>query len=285
MNTTVESGRIYPQDQLNRYTFLEQDVRGELVQLSSSYQQLLKGHDYPAPVQRWLGELMAATSLLTATLKFEGHINVQLQGDGALNFMSVNGSHQQQLRGIARVREPIADHVTDLQAVLGNGHLIITLTPNQGERYQGLVNADAASIAEMIENYFAQSEQLHTRLWLHADGEHAAGMLLQVMPAAGHDRQAFEHLEKLTETMTASELYTLPAEQVLTRLYHQEQVELYPPQAVSFFCGCSREKTLEALAAVDPNELREIMAEDGKIVMTCEYCLTDYVFADESQLN
>jgi molecular chaperone Hsp33 len=270
----------YPTDLLYRYTFSAQDVRGELVQLSSSYQRMIQGHNYPAPVQRLLGELMSATALLSATLKFEGQISLQVQGDGPVNFIAVNGSHQQDLRGLARVRDTIADDNNDFRALFGKAVMIITITPDDGERYQGVVDADADSLALVIERYFAQSEQLHTRVWLHADGEHAAGMFLQVLPAAGHDLQAFEHLETLTGSMTAHELYTLGGEEVLHRLYHQEELELYAPQQVSFHCGCSRERTLESLAAVHPDELRAILAEDGEVVMTCDYCLAEYRFSE-----
>lgn len=263
---------------LYRYSFVEYDVRGELVQLTSSYQRMLLGHEYPLVVQRLLGELMAATSLLTATLKFEGHIALQLQGDGPLSFITVNGGHDQTLRGVASLRSEISDQERSLRAVLGKGHLAITLTPERGERYQGIVAADADDIATILENYFEQSEQLHTRLWLHADGENAAGMMLQVMPSKGSDLLGFEHLEHLTNTITANELYTLPGEQVLARLYHQEKVELYPLQVVTFHCGCSREKTIDALTTVNPIELQQILDEDGEIVMTCEYCLAEYVF-------
>lgn len=275
----------YPTDQLFRYTFSEQDVRGELVQLSQSYQRLIQGHNYPAPVQRLLGELMAVTALLSATLKFEGQINLQVQGDGPINFIAVNGSHQQDLRGIAHLRTEIADDMNDFRQLFGRAVLIITLTPTVGERYQGVVNADADSLAEVVQNYFAQSEQLHTRIWLHADGEYAAGMLLQVMPAAGHDRSAFEHLETLTATITANELYSLAGEEVLHRLYHQEAIELYEVQQVSFHCGCSRERTLDGLASIHPDEIREILAQDGEIVMTCDYCLTDYRFTESDLLG
>lgn len=272
----------YPTDKLLRYTFLEQDVRGELVQLSTSYQRMILGHDYPAPVQRLLGELMAAASLLTATLKFEGHISIQIQGDGPVNFVAVNGSHHQELRGIARVRSVIADDMNDLRTLMGaKAVMVITLTPLEGERYQGVVSADNISIAGVVEDYFMQSEQLRTRIWLFADGEHAAGMMLQVMPAAGTTLEAFEHLEHLTDTITAAELFTLPGEQVLHRLYHEEHVELYPAQPVSFKCGCSREGTLEALASVSPEELREIIAEEGAVVMTCDYCQTQYRFTEQ----
>lgn len=266
----------YPTDQLSRYTFNDHDVRGELVQLTSSYQTLIRGHDYPAPVQEVLGHLMAAVSLLTATLKFEGQIAVQLQGDGPLNFVAVNGNHKQELRGIARLRSEL-DH-TDLRSMIGKGQLIITLTPDSGERYQGVVSGNAGSIAEMLENYFEQSEQLHTKVWLHADGEHAAGMLLQRLPSSGQDLTGFDHLATLTDTITAKELYTVPAEELLHRLYHEETVHLYPTQPVNFVCGCSREKTLNALASVTPEELHDILDKEGEIVMTCDYCLAEYVF-------
>ncbi|RUO76275.1 Hsp33 family molecular chaperone HslO [Idiomarina seosinensis] len=269
----------YPTDQLVRYTFADQDVRGELVQLTSSYQSLIRGHQYPPLVQQALGEMMAAVSLLTATLKFEGHIAVQLQGDGPLNFIAVNGNHQQQLRGIARIRDEIKS--TNIRDMIGKGQLVITLEPEQGERYQGVTSADADSIAEMLENYFMQSEQLATKIWLNADGEHAAGMLLQRMPASGKDMTGFEHLTTLTETITEQELYTLPAEQLLHRLYHEETVHIYPPQSVSFVCGCSRERTLEALASVPVEQIKEILEQDGEIVMTCDYCLTEYRFSQE----
>lgn len=266
----------YPTDQLSRYTFDGQDVRGELVQLTSSYQTLIRGHHYPAPVQELLGHMMAAVSLLTATLKFEGHIAVQLQGDGPLNFIAVNGNNHQELRGIARLRAELRD--TDLRSMIGQGQLIITLTPDAGERYQGIVSADADSIAVMLENYFEQSEQLRTRVWLHADGENAAGMLLQRLPAAGQDLSGFEHLATLTDTITAKELYTLPADDLLYRLYHEENVRLHPSHPVQFVCGCSRERTLKALASVSPDERQAILKEDGEIVMTCDYCLTEYRF-------
>ncbi|CAB0151148.1 33 kDa chaperonin [Pseudidiomarina piscicola] len=268
----------YPTDQLYRYTFTEQDVRGELVQLSSSYQRMLQGHDYPAPVQRLLGELMATTALLSATLKFEGHINLQIQGDGPINFIAVNGSHEQDLRGLARLREDISDDQNDFRSLFGKAVMVITISPEQGERYQGVVDANADSLATVVENYFAQSEQLHTRIWLHADGEYAAGMMLQVLPSAGKDLTGFQHLEQLTATMTANELYTLRGEEVLQRLYHQEQVEVYGMQRVDFHCGCSRERTLAALATVPAEEINDVLREEGEVVMTCDYCLTEYRF-------
>ncbi len=125
------------QDSLHRYLFDGVSVRGELVQLSDSFQQLTGSKDYPAPVKHLLGELMVATSLLTATLKFEGSITVQIQGDGPVSLVVINGNHNQVMRGTARWNGELADTAT-LQELMGKGHIVITIEPEQGERYQAL---------------------------------------------------------------------------------------------------------------------------------------------------
>ncbi len=264
-------------DTLYRYLFDKADVRGELVQLKESYQQILAGHDYPAPVQRLLGETLAATAMLTATLKFEGDIAVQIQGDGPLHLLVVNGNHQNVLRGVARFDGDVPEG--DLQNQIGKGHLVITITPDEGERYQGIVALDQPTLAANIEQYFAQSEQLTTRLWLHANGEQAGGMLLQQMPASKVATEVeFEHLETLTGTIKAQELYELDGQDVLYRLYHEESVQLFEPSEVVFRCGCSRERSLAALATLPPEELDALLAERDHIEMHCDYCNSCYRF-------
>lgn len=266
-------------DSIARFAFTNHDVRGEIVRLQDSYKSLIAGHNYPTVVQHLLGELMAVTSLLTATLKFEGHINVQLQGNGPLNFATVNGSHGQELRGVARLTsEPESESFRDL---VGEGaYLVITLTPENGEKYQGMVAIESDSLAGAIESYFLQSEQLPTRIWLFADAEkgQAAGLFLQVLPAGNNTDSSFEHVTTLAATITADELFTLSTEEVLHRLYHEETIELYPEEAVTFFCGCSRERTASALRNVSADELHKILEEDGELRLTCDYCLTDYVY-------
>ncbi|GAA5192986.1 Hsp33 family molecular chaperone HslO [Ferrimonas gelatinilytica] len=264
-------------DKLYRYLFDKADVRGELVQLKDSYQQILAGHDYPAAVQRLLGETLAATAMLTATLKFEGDIAVQIQGDGPLQLLVINGSHDNVLRGVARFNGEVPEG--DLQAQIGKGHLVITITPDEGERYQGIVALDKPTLAANIEQYFAQSEQLNTRLWLHANGQQAGGMLLQQMPASNIETEVeFEHLEALTDTIKAEELFELDGQDVLYRLYHEESVQLFDPSDVVFRCGCSRERSLAALATLDPAELESLLEERGQIDMHCDYCNSHYRF-------
>ncbi|BDY03148.1 Hsp33 family molecular chaperone HslO [Ferrimonas sp. YFM] len=264
------------QDKLYRYLFDQADVRGEIVQLEQSYQQMLAGKEYPEAVARLLGETLAATSLLTAILKFEGEIAVQLQGTGPISLVAINGNHNQQLRGIARWE---GTPEGDLKQLVGQGHLVITITPDKGERYQGIVALDQDNLASCLEQYFAQSEQLKTRLWLHADNQHAAGMLLQILPESAKEQEVeFEHLESLTDTIKAEELFSLDAEEVLHRLYHQEEVRLFDPAEVSFKCGCSRERSLSALSTLPKEELESVLEEQGQIAINCDYCGAGYRF-------
>lgn len=273
-------------DVLHRYLFQQADVRGELVKLEKSYQHILSSAAYPEAIQTLLGEMMAATSLLTATLKFEGDISLQLQGEGALKYAVINGTHDQKLRGVARWDEQLSEFPSDFQSLLSKGVMVITITPDEGERYQGMVSLDQPTLAECLEHYFAQSEQLATKVMLRTrggDNPQAAGMLLQVLPTSSEstrksDRPEFDHLDQLTQTMTDDELFDLPVLDVLHRLYHQEEVELYPEQAVVFECSCSREKSAAALANVDKQELLDIVAEDGAIQMHCQYCGAEYSF-------
>lgn len=266
---------------LHRYLFEDLSVRGELVQLDTAYQQIIANKDYPQPVEALLGELLVATSLLTATLKFEGSITLQLQGDGPLSLVVINGDHDQKMRGVARWEGQIADDA-NLHQMIGKGHLVITISPDKGERYQGVVGLEGDTLSEVLEDYFERSEQLKTRLWFrtgeHEGQAHAAGMLLQIMPDGTGSADDFEHLEKLTETIKNEELFSLEANDVLYRLYNQEKVQLFEAQPVEFFCGCSRERSAGAIATVAKEELDDILKTEGEVALHCDYCGSTYSF-------
>ncbi len=270
------------QDQLYRYLFEHHQVRGELVQLDQTFRHMVAAQEYPAPVRQLLGELLVATSLLTATLKFEGSITVQLQGNGPVSLAVINGDHQQQLRGVARWQGELPAN-PNLKALVGDGHLVITISPDEGERYQGIVSLESDSLASSLESYFAQSEQLATRIWIRTGGSAAeplaAGMLLQELPASSEQHaDEFDHLSKLTDTIKDEELFTLPAEEILYRLYHEEEVRLFAPQAIQFRCTCSRERCEQALLQVGQAEVEAMIHEQGQIDMHCDYCGTHYQF-------
>jgi len=272
------------QDLLHRYTFDQLDVRGELVQIEQAYNEMIADHNYPDPVKALLGELLVATCLLTATLKFEGEIAVQLQGDGPVKYAVINGDDKQNMRGIARLQSEITG--TTVKELIGQGYMVITITPEKGERYQGIVPLEHDTLSECIESYFEQSEQLKTRLWFATDttegSAKACGLFLQVLPV---DKQKsiedFAHLEALSNTIKNEELLHLDANTVLTRLYHEDNPRVFEPQAIKFKCGCSRDKTITALVNIGQEELLKDVAEKGTVNINCHYCLKEYVFNEQ----
>jgi len=263
-------------DQLNRYLFDNAHVRGELVQANKTYQEIKNNHQYPTVINLLLGELLVATSMLTALLKFEGDIAVQLQGDGPVSVVVVNGDDKQQLRGVARVHGDVTS--SKLTEIFTKGYMVITITPTKGERYQGIVALDKDTLAECLEAYFEQSEQLKTHFWLRCDDENAAGMMIQALPNESDNDDAYHHLRQLTDTIKDQELFSLDANTILNRLYHQEDVRIFDPQDLSFVCGCSKERSGTAIISVGREEAESIIEEQGQITMHCDYCNTEYLF-------
>ncbi|MBN6710359.1 Hsp33 family molecular chaperone HslO [Haemophilus haemoglobinophilus] len=273
-------------DKLYRYLFKDRAVRGEWVRLNNTFIDTLNTHEYPQAVQNLLGEMMVATNLLTATLKFNGNITVQVQGDGPLKLALVNGTDSQQIRALARLQGEVHNEMT-LTELVGKGVLVITIAPTEGERYQGVIALDKPTITECLEDYFIRSEQLQTQLLIRT-GEFegkpvAAGLLLQIMPDGTGSQEDFEHLATLAATVKDDELFGLTAEELLYRLYHEETVEIYPPSAVEFHCGCSLERSGAALLLISDEEIEEILQEHGgSIDMQCECCGTHYFFNKET---
>lgn len=225
--------------------------------------------------------------MLTATLKFEGDIAVQLQGDGPVKYTVINGDNEQNMRGIARLQREIKG--TSIKELIGKGQMVITITPKKGERYQGIVPLDADTLAKCLEQYFTQSEQLKTRLWfatnITEDAAKVSGLFLQVLPVDKEKaEQDFIHLEALSNTIKDEELLTLDATTVLTRLYHEDNPKVFEPQAVNYKCTCTRDKTAGALMNVGLESLLEEIASHGDIQINCHYCLQNYIF-DESQVR
>jgi len=268
-------------DILNRYLFDNLHARGELVNLSQTFQEIVAPHNYPSGIKNLLGELVAATCLLTATLKFEGEIAVQLQGDGPIGYMAVNGNNLQEMRGIARMSSET--DATSLQDLIGKGNMVITIRPKNGEPYQGVVALEEETLAECLAHYFEVSEQIPTKIWLFTDESTSqiAGTLIQLLPDAGDKTQQeadFDHLCQLTNTIKSDEIFSVDSQELLYRLYHQEEVRLFEPQAISYKCSCSEEKCLNAISQIEPSELDNIIVEQGSVSMTCDYCLTTYQF-------
>ncbi|WP_353110704.1 Hsp33 family molecular chaperone HslO [Salinisphaera dokdonensis] len=277
-----------PTDLLQRFLFDHTQVRGEIAQLEATYQDAIASHDYPPAIERLLGELLAACALLTATIKFDGILSVEIRGQGALRLLMAESNpgvseRAQRLRGVARFdAEALAaleEHT--LETLAEGGHVVITLDPEEGQRYQGIVALDKPTIAGCLEEYFAQSEQLPTRLWLATDTERAAGLLIQKLPEQDDvaDPEAWDRINHLADTITGDELTGLGAEQVLHRLFHEEQARVFEPAPVKFSCTCTRERFGRALHQLGAEELRSVLEEQGQIETQCHFCNTWYVFS------
>jgi molecular chaperone Hsp33 len=264
-----------------RFLFPETDIRGELVRLDESLEAILGTHDYPLAVQGLVGEAVAAVALLAGTLKFSGRLSLQAQGRGPVSLLLAECTHDGQLRALAR-HDGELDTAANIGALIGDGTMVITITPDQGRQYQGIVPLEGDTLAQCLEGYFQQSEQLPTRLWLASGNGRAAGLMLQRLPdqvASGDEnRNQWEHLEALAGTLKMEELLDLPAETVLRRLFHETPPRLPEAQPVRFGCTCSRERTENALLSLGADELKTLLDEDGEATLTCDFCLSQQHF-------
>jgi len=265
-------------DTLHKFLFEHASIRGDVVHLDATWREVLKRHEYPLPMRSLLGEMMAAAALLTATLKFEGSLILQLQGSGPVTLGVVECSSERLLRGLVRWEGDVV--TAPLSELVGVGQLVITIEQQRtGERYQGVVEVAGSSIAEAIEGYLYQSEQLETRLWLAADGQAAAGMLVQCMPTrkAGEDEDAWPRIVQLADTVKDAELLGLDAHEILHRLFYEEDVRLFDALPVAFRCSCSSERVQNTLRMLGHEEVRGIIAEQGAVDVTCEFCNKKYL--------
>jgi molecular chaperone Hsp33 len=278
-------------DRLLKFLFHQAPVRGEVVRLSRSWQRMTALHAYPEPVLRLLGETTAAATLLSATIKFDGNLILQIHGDGPVQLLVVECRPDLAFRATAKLRADarIARQAgwRELVNAGGQGRCAITLDPGRSpagqQRYQGIVPLQGGSVAEALEAYLRQSEQIESRLWLAADAQAATGLLLQRVAhsstgAGEQDEDAWRRTTMLSDTVSAAELLATPAEEVVRRLFWQESLERYAPATPRFACTCSRERTGRMLLTLGRAEVDSILAEQAVVAVTCDFCHAQYSF-------
>lgn len=265
-------------DSLQRFIFEHAPIRGEMVQLAATWQAVTERHQYPPPLRTILGELMAAGALLAATLKFNGTLILQLHGSGPVKLIVVECTSDHAMRATAKWDGDIPGG--NLRALLGNGRFAISLVPESGQQsYQGVVDLDADSIAAALEHYMATSEQIATRIWLASDEQRSAGLLLQKLPEReSADADAWPRAEHLASTVKAGELLGLEPQQLLHRLFHEEDLRVFDPRPVCFRCSCSRDRVVGMLRMLGRDEVRSVIAERGEVEVHCEFCNRRYAF-------
>lgn len=291
--TTVDS-----KDTLQKFIFDNAAVRGELVEISDTWREIQARHGYPRAVRAMLGEMVAASALLSANLKFNGSIVMQIHGDGPVRLMVVECDADLRIRATAKLAPDaeIADDatLTSLLNANGKGRFVITLDPLEkmpGQQpYQGIVPLDGENMATVIENYMMRSEQMDTRLWLAADDKVSRGMLLQKLPRhSGKADQAAQASEEedletwnravvLGSTLKQEELLSTDIETLLNRLFWEETIRVFDPQHPQFHCSCTREKVGNMLKMLGQAEVESALADLGELGINCDFCGKHYAF-------
>ncbi len=279
-------------DTLQKFMFDNSLVRGELVDISEAWRQVQLLRAYPPEVGAMLGEMIAAAALLSANLKFNGTIIMQIHGDGPVKLMVVECDASLNLRATAKLAEgaQVAEGSTLQQLVNqhGQGRFAITLDPADklpGQQpYQGMVALDGDTVATVIENYMMRSEQLDTKLWLAADLQVSRGLLLQKLPDEGGkavesgDTDAWNRAVMLASTLSDEELLSTDVMTLLNRLYWEETIRVFEPRRPMFRCSCSREKVGNMLKMLGQEEIDDALADLGKLEINCDFCGRHYAF-------
>lgn len=271
-------------DLVQRFVVEQQSVRGQFVRLGPAWLALREHADYPEPVRRLLGEAVSAAVLLASTLKFEGELTLQLQGNGGVRLLVAQCTHDFRVRGVARFeRERIADDA-DFASLAGEGTIVVTIeTGKQASRYQGIVPIGGGSLAASLEHYFENSEQLPTRVVLGADDFGTAGLLVQRMPGQGGvageglslEAEADRTFAAACEAMMgvhSDELLVRPAAELMRRTFAGLDLRLHGSHAVNFRCRCSAERVEGMLRSLGASEVESIVTEQGQVTVTCEFC-------------
>lgn len=290
---TIEASK----DTLQKFMFENAAVRGQFIDLSATWREIMARHDYPPAVRSALGDMVTAAALLSANLKFDGTIIMQIHGDGPVRLMVVECDAELRLRATAKLdpQAVVADDakVPALLNLHGKGRFIITLDPNDkmpGQQpYQGIVPLDGEDMATIIENYMLRSEQLDTRLWLATDQATARGLLLQKLPYHGGKAEAVplsedEALETwnravmLASTLKRDEILATGIDTLMQRLFWEETIRVFEPLHPQFHCTCTRRKVGNMLKMLGQEEVDSTLAEMGSVGVNCDFCGQHYNF-------
>jgi molecular chaperone Hsp33 len=275
-------------DQLRRFLFEDAPLRGHWVHLSKSWLQAREHQPLPPPARALLGEALAATTLLSASLKFTGTLTLQLGGSrGALSMLVAQATDARCFRGVAHVADPVAAEAADFNGLVAGGRMVVTVEQGaNAPNWQGVVPLEGATLAACLQDYFAVSEQLPTAIVLAADESGAAGLLLQKLPsaaeqgevAAAETQALWEEAVALIATLGHAELLGMDVEPLLKNLFGTHDVRLFEAEPVRFACRCDRERVAVMLRGLGREEVESILAEQGAVTVTCEFCQKPYRF-------
>jgi molecular chaperone Hsp33 len=269
-------------------------IRGEVAHLQHSLAIILGQRDYPPAIQILLGEMLVASSLLASTLKIQGRLSIQIQSAGSLKWAMAECNHLGEVRALAEFTpDPRFAEAQDSRvalATLDKAVLFINIEPEVGERYQGIVPLEQESLAQCLMQYYDLSAQIPTHIVLACDAKVASGLLIQLLPRTEEEQEQVDsdlwpRLTLLTETLKCDELIQLSAEEILYRLYNEEDVRLPPAESLSFGCTCSKQRCAQALLQIGEEAVKETLLGQNPIEMNCQFCNAQYRFTAEEALG
>ncbi len=263
--------------------------RGTYIAADETIAQILDAHAYPPRVRDVLTRTILLATALAGNLKYEGVFSLQIRGNGPISSVFVNVTHDRKMRAYAVFEEdrlPTGDNPTNAD-LFGTGQLLFSVAIPGGEPYQGVVLLTEQDLVETVLSYFQQSEQIPTDIVLRLKDGHGRCLLLQQLPAKANvpaEKQAdlWETVQVLAHSVRDAELFddALDAQTILFRLFHADELTVFPPQTPMFECPCYRGKMKEFLSKMSPAE-RESLYQDDKIITVCQFCNTEYVFTRE----
>ena len=254
------------------FAFESLPVRGALVQLDGTWQRMLEGHQYAAPVAEILGHAAAATALIAQSLKFDGSVTLQISGEGPLGMLVMQSTDELDIRGMATSHDIAeSDRFEDL---VRGARCAVTVDAGAMERpYQGIVEISPESLAASLENYFMRSVQVPSYLELETSATHCGGILLQQMPgAAPIAEDDWRRLGFLIETLRPEDLAPGASTELLHKLFAEDDVRAYSARRIRFRCRCSQARVEEVLRFLGESETRAALKDEGRVDVTCEYC-------------
>lgn len=267
------------QDSVQKFIFEHASIRGAIVHIDDTFNTIINQRPYPAMIKNLLGEAIVSCLLLANSIKFEGSLNLQFQGDKRLSLLLVQCDNELNIRAFAQYTDDL--EIIDYAHAFLQGQMVITISQHQQtHNYQSMIPIQSTSMSENLMDYFAQSEQIATRVWLAVNDDKAAGMLLQLMP--GQDslqkEQFWEYAIQLGQTVSEEELLHLDNETLLYRLYNETDVRIFEPRTTGFKCRCSIEKMKHVVTLLGEEDANSLVQEQGAIDINCDFCNQKYSF-------
>ncbi len=275
-------------DIMTRFLFDNHGIRGEIIKIKESGEKLIH-KEYPDVLKSLMLELAVSAEMFAATLKDGSEIMMQLQGgkNADLKYAIINVRADLSFYGSAKLKNENTESSNFNELVGNDGLLVLSVFPKNGTKWQGIIDTNGSSVSDVLENYFKKSQQLPSRFFIYSDPKTctSAAIMLQIIPEIENNLDSLEHLSVLTETLSSEEIFELPQNEVLNRLYAHEQTRVFEPKTIEFKCICSKERCQKALESLSFPDLQELANDEVGTEMTCQHCGKKYNFTKEDLQN